>query len=384
MRLPPFKLERFFVPFEFSARYMLGSSDSESVSIGDLLALEPGAAELFHNHWLGYTEAAGAPYLREEIAKIYTTIAPGQVLVFAGAEEAIFWYLNAVLQPGDHVIVQTPCYQSHLEVARATGAEVTEWVLHFEDGWAINLDGLESHIRPNTKLIVLTSPNNPTGAHLSHAEQQGVLELARSRGIRLFFDEVYRELEHAPEHRLPAVCDLYDRATSLGVMSKSYGLPGLRIGWVATRDGEIFARLQELKDYTSLCNAAPSEFLAALALRNRKKLLERNLAIVHHNLGLLDEFFRRWSVDMSWVKPSAGPIAFVKLRLPVSSAGFVQDLVNQQSTLMVPGEVYDRPGFLRLGFGRKHMPEALERLEAYLKAWPEKAGWSMAQPGWSG
>lgn len=370
MRLPPFKLERFFVPFEFTARYMLGSSDSESVSIGDLLALEPGATEQFQNHWLGYTEATGAPYLREEIAKIYTTVAPEQVLVFAGAEEAIFWYLNAVLQPGDHVVVQTPCYQSHLEVARAAGAEVTEWPLHFEDGWAIDLDWLEKNIRPNTKLIALTTPNNPTGAHLSHAEQQAVVELARSRGIRLFFDEVYRELEHAPEYRLPAACDLYDRVTSLGVMSKSYGLPGLRIGWVATRDGEMFVRLQELKDYTSLCNAAPSEFLAALALRNRAKLLARNLAIVHHNLELLEGFFRRWSESMTWVKPVAGPIAFPKLRLPINSSAFVQDLVDKQSTLMVPGEVYDRPGFLRLGFGRQNMPEALERLEAYLKAWP--------------
>ncbi len=370
MRLQPFQLERFFVPFEFTARYMLGSSDSESVSIGDLLALEPGATEQFHHQWLGYTEAPGAPYLREEIVKIYSSITPAQVLVFAGAEEAIFWYLNAALQAGDHAIIQTPCYQSHLEIARATLAEVTEWPLHFEDGWAIDLDWLEANIRPNTKLIVLTTPNNPTGAHLTYAEQQSIVALARSRGIRLFFDEVYRELEHAPQHRLPAVCDLYDKATSLGVMSKSYGLPGLRIGWVATHDGEIFARLQELKDYTSLCNAAPSEFLAALALRNRAKLLERNLAIVHRNLELLDRFFQRWSAAITWVKPLAGPIAFPKLKLPIGSSAFVQDLVNQQSTLMVPGEVYDRPGFLRLGFGRKNMPEALERLEAYLKARP--------------
>ena len=370
MRLKPFRLERFFVPFEFAARYMLGSSDSESVSIGDLLALEPEAAEQFHRHWLGYTEAAGAPYLREEIARVYSSMAPGQVLVFAGAEEAIFWYLNATLQSGDHAIIQTPCYQSHQEVARATGAEVTEWPLRFEDGWAIDLGWLEANIRPNTRLIVLTTPNNPTGAHLTRAEQQSVVELARSRGIRLFFDEVYRELEHAPEHRLPAVCDLYDRAASLGVMSKSYGLPGLRIGWIATHDGEVLARMQELKDYTSLCNAAPSEFLAALALRNRAKLLERNLGIVHRNLELLDGFFQRWSQAMTWVRPVAGPICFPKLQPSISSAAFVQDLVDRESILMVPGEVYDRPGFVRMGFGRQNMPEALERLEAYLRARP--------------
>lgn len=369
MKLNPFKLERFFVPYEFSAQYMLGSSDSESLSIGELLALEPGAAERFQGQWLGYTEAPGAPYLREEIAKIYSSIEPDQVLVFAGAEEAIFWYLQAALQPGDHAIVQTPCYQSHKEVARASGAEVSEWTLRVEDGWAFDLDWLEQQIRPDTRLIVLTTPNNPTGAHLTRAEQARIVEIAQTRGIRLLFDEVYRELEHAPEYRLPAVCDLYDRATSLGVMSKSYGLPGLRIGWVATREAAILSRLQELKDYTSLCNAAPSEFLAALALRNREKLLGRNLEIVHGNLALLDVFFERWSGAMEWTKPVAGPIAFPRLKLPVSTSAFVQDLLQKQSTLMVPGEVYDYPGHLRLGFGRKNMPEALERLEGYLRTY---------------
>lgn len=370
MKLNPFKLERFFVPYEFSAQYMLGSSDGESLSIGELLALEPGAAERFQEHWLGYTEAPGAPYLRQEISRIYTSIRPDNILVFAGAEEAIFWYIQAALAPGDHAIIQTPCYQSHKEVARATGAEVSEWPLRFEEGWAIDLEGLERLLRRNTRLIVLTIPNNPTGAHLSHAEQAGVVEMAQSRGIRLFFDEVYRELEHAPQYRLPAVCDLYERATSLGVMSKSYGLPGLRIGWIATRDQPILGRLQELKDYTSLCNAAPSEFLAALALRQRERLLERNLGIVRANLRLLDGFFERWAGALEWVKPVAGPIAFPKLKLPVSAAALVEDLVQKQSTLMVPGEVYDYPGHLRLGFGRANMPQALERLEAYLSCAP--------------
>ncbi len=366
MKLGPFKLERFFAPYEFSAKYMLGSSDCESLSIADLLALEPGAGEAFHQHWLGYTETSGAPYLRREIAKIYNTIEPEQVLVFAGAEEAIFWYLQAALQSGDHAIVQTPCYQSHLEVARATGALVSEWKLRYEDDWAIDLGALEGLIRPNTKLIVLTTPNNPTGAQLSKAEQARIVEIAQSRGIDLFLDEVYRELEHAPEYRLPAACDLYDKATSLGVMSKSYGLPGLRIGWLATKGPVIFSRLVELKDYTSLCNSAPSEFLSALALRQRAKLVARNLEIVHKNLQLLDSFFAKWSGAMSWVKPVAGPIAFPKLLVDSDVDHFVGDLVAKQSTLMVPGTVYDYPGHLRLGYGRMNMPQALEQLDGYL------------------
>jgi aspartate/methionine/tyrosine aminotransferase len=274
MQPPPFLLERFFAAHEFTSRYLLSSSDCEAWTIEELLAFEPEAEKAFKELWLGYTESTGAPSLRAEIARIYQHIADDQVLVHTGAEEAIWIYMNSVLKAGDHVIVQTPCYQSLLQVPQYIGCEVTQWRMTYEGRWDLYLAGLEAAIRPDTRLVVMNSPHNPTGFQMSRAFQRQAIELAKRQGALVFFDEVYRELEHNPGDRLPAGCDLYDRATSLGVMSKTYGLPGLRIGWIATHDLETYRAMAALKDYTTMCNSAPSEFLATLALRRRNTLAQ--------------------------------------------------------------------------------------------------------------
>ena len=292
MKLQPFTLERYFAQYEFNTKYLLCSSDCESLAVKDLLALEPGAEERLRGLWLGYTELLGSPSLRETIAGIYTDITPGQVLVHSGAEEAIFLFMNAVLQPGDHVIVQWPCYQSLSEVARAIGCDVTPWRLREEGGaWTADLDELRRAFRPNTRVVVVNSPHNPTGYHFTVDEQAEVIALAEEHGALLFSDEVYRELEHDPAERLPAACDLNERAVSLGVMSKTYGLAGLRIGWIATRNAEVFARMAGMKDYTTICNSAPSELLAEIALKHRGQLTARNVALIGENLKVLDGFF---------------------------------------------------------------------------------------------
>lgn len=375
MPLPsPFLLERYFARYEFSARYLLCSSDCESLTIAELLALEPGAETAFKNHWLGYTESLGAPSLRREIAKIYETIAPEHILVHAGAQEAITLFMQAALQPGDHVIVHWPCYQSLFEIARSLGAEISYWEARAENNWALDFDELERIIRPDTRLIVVNTPHNPTGWLMSRAEQTRLELVCRERGILLFSDEVYRELEYDPQDRLPAACDLHPNFVSLGVMSKTYGLAGLRIGWVATRNESIHQKMATLKDYTTICNSAPSEFLAELALRHRKELTARNLGIIHRNLALLDDFFARHSDRFSWVRPHAGPIAFPKL-FSGEVETFCDELVHESGVLLLPGTLYDHPGnpvstaldhHFRLGFARKNMPEALARLDEFL------------------
>jgi len=217
----PFKLERYFAQYEFSARYLLSSSDCESLAVRDVLALEAGAAEAFQQHWLGYTESPGAPSLRREIAKIYTQISPAQVLVHSGAEEAIFLFMHAMLQPGQHVIVPWPCYQSLAELARSIGCTVSSWQARPENNWLPDPDELRQMVRPETRLIVANTPHNPTGYLLSPDGQRALVDLARRHGLLLFSDEVYRESEHDPADRLPAACDLYENAVSLGVMSPS-------------------------------------------------------------------------------------------------------------------------------------------------------------------
>ena len=238
------------------------------------------------------------------------------MVVTSCAEEGIFLLYHAFLRPGDHAIVETPCYESALQLARSTGAEVSQWRRRYEDGWAHDLDALAGLIRPATRLIYLNQPHNPTGTLMARPVFEHVIGLARAHGLVVFSDEVYRELEHDPAGRLPAACDEYERAVSLGSISKSYGLPGLRIGWIATRDAALRDAVSMLKDYTTICASAPSEFLTALALRNRRVLLDRNLAIVRRNLPLLDGFFERHADTFDWVQADGQPD-----RLPPGAGG---------------------------------------------------------------
>jgi aspartate/methionine/tyrosine aminotransferase len=366
MRMPPFRLERYFARYEFDVEYVLCASDCESLAVEDLLVLEPGAHERLMRHWLGYTESIGSPTLRQEMSRIYATIAPEHILVHAGAEEAIYLFMHATLEPGDHLIVHWPCYQSLGEVARSIGCTVTRWEAREENGWALDLEELRTHLRPNTRAIVVNTPHNPTGYLMSREDYLELHRIASANGILLFSDEVYRESEHRPEHRLPAGCDVGPHAVSLGVTSKTYGLAGLRIGWIATHNAEVYRRMAVLKDYTTICNSAPSEFLAELALRHREHLAARNVGLIAHNLALLDDFFARHADRFAWRRPVAGPIAFPRL-IGEDVESFCDALVKQASVLLLPGTMYGHPGnHFRIGFGRRNMPEALARLEAFL------------------
>lgn len=362
---PPFELERFFARYEFRTPFLLSSSDCETVTVGDLLALEPDAAERFHTLALGYTESAGSPALRQEISRIYSSVTPDETLVCSGAEEGIFLFMHAALKPSDHVIVQTPCYQSLCTLPGGIGCEVAEWRGRDENGWHWDMDDLRRLVRPQTRALILNAPHNPTGALFPRADFDAICDLAARHGILLFGDEVYRELEYDPATRLPAVCDRSESAVSLGVLSKTYGLPGLRIGWVTTRNKALRERMAQIKDYTTICNSAPSEFLAEIALRHREQLAARNLAIIARNLPLLDAFFARHEARFAWRKPAAGSIAFPRFRAGGVRA-FCEDAAERVGVLLLPGDVYDAPDYFRVGFGRRNMPEAVARLEAFL------------------
>jgi aspartate/methionine/tyrosine aminotransferase len=367
MQISPFKLERYFARYEFNAKFLLCSSDCEALSVGDLLAFEPGAEEGLKRHWLGYTESSGAPSLRQEISHIYNSIQPEEILVHSGAEEAIFLFMHASLKPGDHVIVHWPCYQSLFEIARSIGCELTFWEAKPQNKWALDLDDLRSAIRSKTRAIIVNSPHNPTGCLIPQTDFRDLNELAQERGILLFSDEVYRELEYDPKDQLPSACDINPSAVSLGVMSKTYGLAGLRIGWIATHNSAVITQMAALKDYTTICNSAPSEYLSELALRHRSQISGRNLQIIQDNLSLLDAFFAAHVGRFEWVRPKAGPIAFPRL-MGGEVEQFCHQLVTSTGVLLLPGRMYDHPGdHFRLGFARKNMPQALEQLEAFLE-----------------
>jgi aspartate/methionine/tyrosine aminotransferase len=368
MNLPPFKLERFFAKYEFHTEYLLCSSDCESMSVAELLALEEGAAERFQQVWLGYTESQGSPALRAEICKLYETVEPDEILVHAGAEEAIFLFMFAAFKEYDHVIVHSPAYQSLAEVARAAGCDVSPWRAREEDGWALDLDELRHLMRTNTKAIIINTPHNPTGYLMPRPDYEALHQFARANRLLLFSDEVYRESEYDPGTRLLAACDLGDHAVSLGVTSKTYGLAGLRIGWIATKNRKIYEKMASLKDYTTICNSAPSEYLAEVGLRNRQKLVERNLSIIRHNLTVIEDLFSRHADRFSWFRPRAGSMAFPRY-LKGSVDAFCDELVRQAGVLLMPGSVYDDSrNHFRLGLGRKNLPEAVQRLGQFLAA----------------
>lgn len=366
MEIGPFELERYYEKWEFRAELMLSSSDCETLAVEELLALEPDARERLLALRLGYTEVAGSVELREAVAGLYELVEPNDVLAMAAAEEGIFTAYHALLAPGDHVVVESPCYGAAIEVARSTGAEVSLWQRCHEEGWVHDLDALERLLRADTKLIYVNSPHNPTGMAMEPATFERLLEIARERSLVLFSDEVYRGLEHDRAARLPAASDRYSRAISLNTVSKAYGLPGLRIGWLACRDPELLARIRELKLYTTICSSAPSELLVALALRHGERLTERSRELVLANLPLVDAFLARHADLFEWVRPNAGPIGFPRVSGELDVRSWCERIAEQAGVLLLPGSVYDEPRHVRMGFGRASLPHALERLEGYL------------------
>lgn len=370
MQIRPFALERYFGEHEFSAPYLLCASDVEPYTLAEALALaDDETRALWDALSLGYTETAGLPALREEIAALYPGFEAEDVLVVVGAEEGIFAFAHATLSRGDHAIVVTPAYQSLHEVARAAGAAVTTVELEHDGGWALEVDAVRRALRPETRAIVVNFPHNPTGAHIDRATREALVDLAAQAGAHLLSDEVYRWLEHPPDALLPGAAELAPHAVSLGVMSKTFALPGLRIGWLACRDRDLLRAVAQVRDYTTICAAAPSEVLALIALRRRDEVVARSRAIVDANLPLLDDFFARSEGRFEWARPRGAAIGFPRLAADVAIDDFARELVDEEGVLILPGSVYEHAGnHFRLGFGRRNMPEAIERLERFASA----------------
>jgi aspartate/methionine/tyrosine aminotransferase len=371
MQIADFELERYFARWEFQVRHVLCASDLEPYPLPELLALADAPAQaLWDNLRLGYTESLGHPMLRAEIARLYSTVAADDVITFAGAEEGIFLAAHALLAATDHAVVLGPAYQSLYEVARSIGASVTLVPLD-PASWRFDPEALLSAVRPNTRIIVVNFPHSPTGALASREAFAYLTTQAEQRGITLFSDEVYRGLELDETERLPAAVDIGRKTASLGVLSKTFALAGLRVGWIATHDAELRQRLARLKDYTTICGSAPSEILAIIALRARDRVVARSREIITNNLPLLDRFFDRMDEQFAWVRPRAGSVAFPRLRTdePGAIDRFCADLVESEGVLLLPGSRFGHEGnHFRIGYGRADMPLALERLEQFVRS----------------
>jgi aspartate/methionine/tyrosine aminotransferase len=370
--LPDFKLETYFSRWEFTARHHLTASDAESLSLRELLDMGDAAdAEAFDKMWLGYTQTFGAPELREAIAGTYDKQGSQNILCFAGAEEGLYIACHALLGAGDHAIVVTPNYQA-AETVPLSICEVTGVALDAAQDWQLDLQRVAAAIRPTTKLISINFPHNPTGKIIERTVLEALVALCRQHGIWLFSDEVYRLLGPDPAKQLPQVADIYERGLSLNVMSKAYGLPGLRIGWIACQDHDLLLRMERMKHYLSICNSGPSEHLARIALKQGDRILARNNRLVRENLALLDTFFAEFPGLFEWRRPDGGCVGFPRYIGPGTVEAFTTKLVEQSGVLLLPSTIYtselgptphDR---FRIGYGRAKFAEGLAAFRAHL------------------
>lgn len=370
--LPDFRLETHFAKWEFQARYHLTASDAESMSLPDLLAMaSPEDRAGFEGMWLGYTETFGAPDLRAAIAGTYAAQGADNILCFAGASEGIFATNSVLLDRDAHAIVITPNYQSHeslpLAICEATGVPLDP-----DDNWSLDIDRVAAAIQPNTKLLTMNFPHNPTGAILSSDRYAALVSLCRHHGIYILHDEIFNGLGPTGTKHLPFVADDYEKGLSLGVMSKSYGLPGLRIGWIASQDTELLARMERMKHYLSICNSGPSEKLALIALKSRDKLLARNCAIVDENMPKWEAFFARHPDLFDWQRPDGSCMAYPRYKGMDGIENFARGLVEESGVLILPGSIYrsdlgavpqDR---FRIGLGRRGLDEGLAAFDAHI------------------
>jgi aspartate/methionine/tyrosine aminotransferase len=370
MPIAPFQLERYFALYEFKLKYLLSPSDCESLSMAELLSMAaPASLELWQGLRLSYTESQGHPLLRNEVANLYQQILPGNVII-AAPEEAIFIAMQTLLRPGDQVVAIAPAYQSLHEIARSIGCDVTEWRLEpGPDGnWQLDLNQLEDKVTDRTRMLVINFPHNPTGYTLSRSDLEAVIRLVRKHDLYLFSDEMYRLLEYEPAMRLPAVCDLYEKGISLSGLSKSFALPGLRIGWLATQASALMEGWLAFKDYTTICNSAPGEILGIIALQNKEWIIQRNLAIIQDNIVRAEDFFGRHKQQFSWFGPKAGSVAFPQWLGDGTVEQFSQAVLEKQGVMIVPGSLFGFQGnHFRIGLGRKNLSEALALVGEFLE-----------------
>lgn len=367
-----FALGDFLTQWAGRARHDLSASESETLTLHDLLAMaEPQDLRRWDTLPLGYGDPRGAVWLRQAIAETYTDGHADTVLCFAGAQDAMTCVAQALLSPHDHAIVVVPCYPPS-EAAITLAAPCTGVALDAAYGWRLDLDRIAAAIRPNTRAVVTNFPNNPTGALIAPRDFQALIALCRRHGLWLVNDEVYRLIDRDPAARLPQVADVYERGVSINGLSKSFGLPGLRVGWVGCQDNAALQRMAMVRNVLSGGLAVSSEVLAHIALRAQDQILVRNRAIAEANLRLLRSFMARHTDWFSWDEPAGGVTAFPRYRGTGHTKEFAATLVREAGILVLPGCVWhsalapvpeDR---IRVGFGKQGMAPALAAWDEFL------------------
>ncbi len=373
MKIEPFALERWLTAHELNVKYDIAESGIYPLTARELLDLSPEGERAIMlqrllDMRLGYSEATGTLKLRTLLAQSYEDCGPRNILVTTGAIEANFLLFNVLLNPGDHVIAPYPAYQQLYSVPRALGCKVSLWQVRNDSGFHFDLDDLAHLLRPDTRLIVINSPHNPTGAMLTRAELQRVHHLAQSVGATVLSDEAYRWLQvPSGTESTPPIYNLGPAGISVGTFSKPFGLPGLRTGWMAA-PAEITSACWAMRDYVSLSPGKLNDALAALAFEHRDKIFQRNSEIIAQNLSRANLWVSEHADILSWTPPRGGLLALLHYSLDIPSLDLANRLAEKYSVMLAPGSAFGFEHHLRIGIGQEPslFAAGLERASACL------------------
>ncbi len=367
-------MERMQSTWENQVEFNLSESGVRPLTPRELLE-DHAALEGLLDQRLVYTQSNGTPALRRAIAAQHPGATEDHVQVTNGGSEANYLVVWRLIEPGDDVVMLVPNYMQTWGLARAFGATVREWPLvpdAAQGRWTADVAALDELVGPRTKLIVLCTPNNPTGARLTGEELDGVARIAARHGAWVLSDEVYRgaELDGVES---PSMWGRYDRTIVTAGLSKAYGLPGLRIGWIVGPP-DFVASSWAYHDYTTIAPGALSDLMARAALEpgRRARLLDRTRGILRENLPLVEGWLHDHAPGFSWMRPEAGAILYVRYHYRMNSTALVTELRDTRSVLLVPGDHFGMDGYLRLGYGEPadYLRAGLDRLHDLLAAVP--------------
>ncbi|WP_086348062.1 aminotransferase [Candidatus Enterococcus clewellii] len=369
MQIANFGVEEWLNTWEKKAKYDISQSSIEALTLKELIGLDGTSVteyfEKLSEQPLDYGWIEGSDTFKELVASLYENVAPENILQTNGATGANLLALFALIEPGDHVVSMLPTYQQLYDIPKSLGAVVDFVELKEEDQWQLDLNLLKSKIRPNTKMICLNSANNPTGTLLDKTSLQNIVAMAKEVDAYIVVDEVYAPL--AGDGEFVSIVDLYEKGIATNSLSKTYSVPGIRIGWTAS-SSEIAELFRKYRDYTMICGGVISDDLAVHALRNKEKIIERNKKIVVDNLAILNKWIAQ-EPRVTLVSPHYVSTSFIKLDIPQDDPSFCIDLLEATGVLLVPGTAFDLPGYARLGYCCKEetLHTALELLSGYLR-----------------
>jgi aspartate/methionine/tyrosine aminotransferase len=369
MQIEPFKVEIWMNEWETQCTYNLAETCVASITVEELLALSGGSADDLSGLLqmkLTYGDIEGSPRLRTAIANLYANQCIEDITVTHGTIAANMLVHKAIVEPGDHVLSIVPTYQQHYSIPKSIQADVTTLALRGEDGFLPDLEALKAAVKPNTKLIAFTNPNNPTGALIERPMLEDMVNIADSVGAYLLCDEVYRGTGQVGDGMSPSIADLYSKGISTAGMSKVFSLAGLRVGWVVAPQ-EVREQVLIHRDYDTISVGMINDHFAAIALEHADKVLARSHEITRGNLALLEAWIAK-EPKVSWVKPRAGTTAMLKLNIPVTAREFCIDLVTKTGVMLTPGDAFDMEGYARIGFANdtQTLTEGLAALSEYL------------------